>query len=108
MSRDSDGNAAMVLVAFVMGAVTGAAVALLCAPATGEETRRVLNERTREGRDLAMNAAQKGRTIAVDAAQKGRDFVREQRDHLTEAIDRGKAAYARVAGGPDDVDEEQS
>ena len=107
MTRDSDGNAAMVLVAFVMGAVTGAAVALLCAPATGEETRRKLNERAREGRDLAMNAAQKGRTMAVDAAQKGRDFVREQRDHVTEAIDRGKAAYARVASGPD-VDEEQS
>ena len=107
MTRDSDGNAAMVLVAFVMGAVTGAAVALLCAPATGEETRRMLNERAREGRDLAVNAAQKGRTMAVDAAQKGRDFVREQREHLTEAIDRGKAAYARVSGDPE-VDEEQS
>ena len=97
MSRDSDGNAALVLVAFVMGAVTGAAVALLCAPATGEETRRVLNERAREGRDLAMNAAQKGRSMAADAAQRGRDFVREQREHLTEAIDRGKATYARVS-----------
>ena len=107
MSRDSDGNAALVLVAFVMGAVTGAAVALLCAPATGEETRRVLNERAREGRDLAMNAAQKGRSMAADAAQRGRDFVREQREHLTEAIDRGKAAYARVSSDAD-ASEEQS
>ena len=94
MSRESDGNAALALAAFVMGAVTGAAVALLCAPTTGEETRRILNERTREGRDIAMNAAQKGRSKAVDAAQRGRDFVQEQREQLTEAIDRGKAAYA--------------
>ncbi len=107
MSRESDGNAALALAAFVMGAVTGAAVALLCAPTTGEETRRILNERTREGRDIAMNAAQKGRSKAVDAAQRGRDFVQEQREQLTEAIDRGKAAYARVAGGSE-VDEEQS
>ncbi len=106
MARDSDGNAALVLVAFVMGAVTGAAVALLCAPATGEETRRMLNERAREGRDLAVGAAQRGRSMAVDAAQRGRDFVREQREQLTEAIDRGKAAYSRVTGEAE-VDEEQ-
>ncbi len=97
MSRDSDGNAALVMVAFVMGAVTGAAVALLCAPATGEETRRVLNERVREGRD-----------IAADAAQRGREFVREQREHLSEAIDRGRAVYARAAGGEDEEEAEQS
>ena len=97
MSRESDGHAALVMVAFVMGAVTGAAVALLCAPATGEETRRLLNERVREGRD-----------IASDAAQRGREFVREQREHLSEAIDRGRAAYARAAGGADEEEAEQS
>ena len=96
MSRDSDGNAALVMVAFVMGAVTGAAVALLCAPTTGEETRQLLNERVREGRDRA-----------TDAAQRGREFVREQREHLSEAIDRGRAAYARTAGGADDAEAEQ-
>lgn len=96
MSRDSDGNAALVMVAFVMGAVTGAAVALLCAPAAGEETRRQLNERVREGRGLA-----------TDAAQRGREFVREQREHLSEAIDRGRAAYARAGDTADDAEAEQ-
>ena len=43
--------AGTVIVAFVLGAVTGAAVALLMAPATGEETRRMLGEKAREGRD---------------------------------------------------------
>jgi gas vesicle protein len=88
MPRDQDGNAALVLMAFVMGAVTGAAVALLYAPITGEETRRLLNERAREGRDRA-----------VDAAQRGREFVREQREHLTTAIDRGRETYGRATGG---------
>ena len=50
MARDDGGAAGTVIVAFVLGAVTGAAVALLMAPATGEETRRVLAEKAREGR----------------------------------------------------------
>lgn len=37
MSKDSSGSS--VIMAFVVGALTGAAVALLFAPASGEETR---------------------------------------------------------------------
>ena len=39
MAKDNSGN---LMVAFVVGALTGAAVALLFAPASGEETRRRL------------------------------------------------------------------
>ena len=38
MSRDTNGGGSVML-AFVLGAVAGAAVALLFAPAAGEETR---------------------------------------------------------------------
>ena len=48
-----DRGAGGVLVAFMLGAIAGAAVALLVAPASGEETRRKLGERAREGRDKA-------------------------------------------------------
>jgi gas vesicle protein len=41
------------LVAFMAGAMVGAAVALLYAPASGEETREYLGQRAREGRDRA-------------------------------------------------------
>ena len=57
MARDDGGAAGTVIVAFVLGAVTGAAVALLMAPATGEETRRALAEKAREGRQRASEAA---------------------------------------------------
>ena len=50
MARD-DSAAGTVVVAFVLGAITGAAVALLMAPATGEKTRRVLADKAREGRE---------------------------------------------------------
>jgi gas vesicle protein len=47
MANSNEGSAGM-LVAFVAGAVAGAALALLFAPASGEETRRTLGDRARE------------------------------------------------------------
>jgi gas vesicle protein len=81
MSRDDNG-AGTVVVAFVLGALTGAAIALLLAPASGEETRRLLGEKAKEGRDKAN-----------DAARQGREFLNRQRDSLNSAIDRGREAY---------------
>jgi len=71
MSRD-DGNAAgTVIVAFVLGAITGAAVALLMAPATGEEVRRKLGERAREGKDSLSSAVERGREAYQQARSGG-------------------------------------
>ena len=42
MAREEGGVAATVIVSFVLGAITGAAVALLVAPASGEEMRRIV------------------------------------------------------------------
>ena len=89
MARDDGTAAAGVIVGFVLGAMTGAAVALLLAPAAGDETRRVLGDKAREGRDRAEQAA-----------RQGREFLQRQRETLTSAIDRGREAYqqARSAG----------
>ncbi|MBI2834262.1 MAG: YtxH domain-containing protein [Acidobacteria bacterium] len=81
MSRETNGGGA-ILMAFILGAISGAAVALLWAPAAGEETRRYLSERAREGRDRAS-----------EAAKEGREFVERQRDTVMSAIDRGREAY---------------
>jgi gas vesicle protein len=93
MARDDNG-AATVIVSFVLGAVTGAAVALLMAPATGEETRRLLAEKAREGRDKAG-----------EAARQGRELWNRQRENLSTAFDRGREAYEQArstnpAAGP--------
>ena len=96
MARDDGGAAGTVVVAFVLGALTGAAVALLLAPATGEETRRILSEKAKEGREKA-----------ADAARQGKEFLNRQRDTLGTAIDRGREAYnqARAAAQPGPVGE---
>jgi len=84
MSRD-EGAAATVLLAFLVGAVSGAALALLFAPATGDETRKFLKDKAREGRDRA-----------ADAMEKGREVVKEGREVLSEAFERGREAYERT------------
>ena len=91
MARDDGAQAGTVIVAFVLGAVTGAAVALLMAPASGEETRRILGERAREGRQRAE-----------EAARQGREFINRQRDTFASAIERGRDAYNQArAATPD-------
>lgn len=85
---NNDDAAGMVMLAFVLGTVTGAAVALLMAPATGEETRRILADRARDGRERAN-----------DAARQGRDLVNRGKDTLTTAIERGREAYEQARAG---------
>ena len=49
MARDEGAGAGSILLAFILGAVSGAAVALLYAPASGRETRDYLGEKARRG-----------------------------------------------------------
>ncbi|MEO5894067.1 MAG: YtxH domain-containing protein [Vicinamibacterales bacterium] len=60
MARD-DSGAGLVMMAFALGAIAGAAAALLMAPATGEETRRTLGDRAREGKNTLNTALERGR-----------------------------------------------
>ena len=66
------------LVAFVAGAVTGAAIALLFAPATGDDTREYLGQRAREGRSKAVTAFEKAREQYQKAAEAAEAAEREQ------------------------------
>jgi gas vesicle protein len=77
MGNERGSSPGSVLVAFVAGAAVGAAVALLFAPARGDETREYLGQRAREGRDRA-----------ADAARQGREILNRQRDHISTAFDR--------------------
>ena len=93
MSNEQGIGAGGVLMAFAVGAAVGAAFALLFAPATGEETREYLGQRTREGRDRA-----------AEAARRGREAVSRQRDHLATAFERAREQYQQKTGGPEEQD----
>lgn len=83
MSNQQGGGGA--LVAFMAGAIVGAAIALLYAPAKGEETREYLGQRAREGKDRA-----------TEAARQGRDMVNKQKESLSSAFDRAREEFRNV------------
>jgi gas vesicle protein len=85
MARDDGAGAGTVLLAFLLGAVSGAALALLYTPKTGRETREYLGEKAKEGRERA-NAL----------AERGRQAINEGRETLTTAIERGREAYQQA------------
>ncbi len=89
MSRNSGAGAGSVMLAFLVGAVAGAAVALLYAPAVGEETRELLGEKARKGRERAAEAEVKGR----EAISRGREAV-------ATALERGREAYQQARSEP--------
>jgi gas vesicle protein len=88
MTRHDSSGGGAVMLAFLAGAVAGAAVALLFAPATGDEARQFLGDRAREGRDRAN-----------EVARHGREFLNKQRDTMKTAIDRGREAYEQARSG---------
>lgn len=85
MARDDGAGAGSILLAFILGAVSGAAVALLYAPQSGRETRDYLGERANEAR-----------ARAAEAAAKGRDAISQGRETLATAIERGREAYQQA------------
>jgi gas vesicle protein len=85
MARDEGAGAGSILLAFLLGAVSGAAVALLYAPASGKETREFLGEKAREGK-----------ARAAEAAAKGREVLTQGRETLATAIERGREAYQQA------------
>ena len=83
MARDD--GAGSILLAFILGAVSGAAVALLYAPVSGRETREYLSER-----------AEEARAKAAEAAARGREALNQGRETLTTAVERGRDAYEQA------------
>jgi gas vesicle protein len=85
MARDDGAGAGSILLAFILGAVSGAAVALLYAPAAGRDTR-----------DYLGGKADEARARATEAAAKGRDALNQGRETLATAIERGREAYQQA------------
>ena len=89
MAKDNSSN---MMVAFMIGALAGAAVALLYAPASGEETREYLGQKAREGKAKAR-----------EAMEQGREYYAQNRDNLVNAVERGREAFHQARERGDQV-----
>jgi gas vesicle protein len=78
---------------FVLGAFIGAATALLLAPRSGEETRRLIAAKAREGADLMASRTRNVAEKTSSYIDRGKELLQQQRDQLSAAIEAGKQAY---------------
>ena len=77
---------------FLLGAVAGAAAALLLAPKSGRETRDLLAEHGGDVLNKARGAAGDAKIKAGDLFEKGREYFEEQTNRLITAFEAGKSA----------------
>jgi gas vesicle protein len=78
---------------FVLGGFIGAAIALLLAPRSGEEIRRLIAAKTREGADFISNRTKDISEKGASLIDRGKELLQQQRDQLSAALEAGKQAY---------------
>ena len=79
------------IVWFVAGIAIGSTIALLYAPQSGENTRRILGKKAREGRDVLSDG---GREL-VDKGRELYEKGRKVADSAVEMIERGRKMVER-------------
>ncbi len=78
---------------FLAGLGIGAAIGMLYAPKSGQETREDLRRRAEDGRDYMINRAKEAREQATKLVDKGKEVVEQQKDQFRSAYEAGRQAY---------------
>ncbi len=97
--QDSGYGAGAVLLSFFIGGIIGAGVALLTTPKTGPETRKMIRDFAEDTRDKAEDYAGQVRDRASGYVEKGKDFIDNQKNVISKAVEAGKEAYDRERQG---------
>jgi gas vesicle protein len=98
-------NAFNCLSAFALGGITGAVLALLYAPQSGEETREIVRDKIRRGADRGRESLREGAEYAREKAQQGVEYGRQVAQRVVgkgqeladEAVEYADAAAAEVS-----------
>jgi len=95
MGDDRGFSPGAVGLAFVTGALVGAAVALLLAPQSGRETREQMRGYARRTEDNLRDLAGKATEALDQVVERGREVLQEKKTVLSEAFEAGRDAMRR-------------
>lgn len=78
---------------FLTGIGIGAAVGILYAPQSGNETREILMAKAEEGREYVKKRARGAREQAEQWAERGKEAYGAQKEQIRSAVEAGRQAY---------------
>ncbi len=94
---ERDGDFGAFLAGFLIGGMVGAAVALLLAPQSGEETRTIIHDRSIELKDKAVEKAEtariKAEAAAADARARADELAKLTQEKAIEFKKKGQDLY---------------
>src|SRR5713101_927488 len=94
-TEDSGFSSGAVAFAFLAGAIIGAGAALLLAPQTGAETRRLLKDYAEKAEEEIRERLPEAKAMLDSAIEMGKEFVGEKKSLLSSAMESGREAMKK-------------
>ena len=98
MDSGGRGNGIAMVIAFLMGALTGGLISLLCAPASGKETREKIRNASVDAKNRTFGAAHRASERAKGTVHELVDHSKSQIDSATDsvkaAVETGKKTFS--------------
>jgi gas vesicle protein len=87
---------------FFLGLGLGAAIGVLFAPQSGEETRRLLKDKADEGVDILKKRTADLQETAAEALERSKQSIQRRKEALSGAVEAGRQAYREAAAADND------
>jgi gas vesicle protein len=89
----NEANAGEKVFFLLLGAMIGAATALLLAPRSGPETRKLIMDKAREGADIVAARSKAVAEKTSGYVDRGKELLQQQKDSLSAAFEAAKQTY---------------
>ena len=80
---------------FLVGVGIGSLVSILCAPKSGEETRKYLAQKINEGSAYGQMKVQELSERADELVERGKEVAAQTKEQIAEAVEAGHKTYGR-------------